>query len=205
MIATLQGYLEILFSLLEDKIAPMGTAGTLDRFRNLPHKIAHQILLFISMGELARFRLVSKRCKRLCFTIPHLTFDNRTHRPIDPDRQIQHYLFLNRWMDLRQDDGIKISTLYLNWSFEGSYSYEEFYVGKLLSQAAGSEVEQLKIEVITRSDTAFELPVSVLKCEPLTILMLILTNQGIVRFPSLSSSYFYNSQTIKVRKCTSRV
>jgi hypothetical protein len=26
-----------------------------------------------------------------------------------------------------------------------------------------------------------------------------------VRFPSLSSSYFYNSQTIKVRKCTSRV
>eukprot|EP00258_Populus_trichocarpa_P047800 XP_024463819.1 uncharacterized protein LOC7457528 [Populus trichocarpa] len=151
----------------------MGTAGTLDRFRNLPHKIAHQILLFISMGELARFRLVSKRCKR--------------------------------WMDLRQDDGIKISTLYLNRSFEGSYSYEEFYVGKLLSQAAGSEVEQLKIEVITRSDTAFELPVSVLKCEPLTILMLILTNQGIVRFPSLSSSYFYNSQTIKVRKCTSRV
>lgn len=63
MIATLQGYLEILFSLLEDKIAPMGTAGTLDRFRNLPHKIAYQILLFISMGELARFRLVSKDVK----------------------------------------------------------------------------------------------------------------------------------------------
>ncbi|KAL9370992.1 hypothetical protein Peur_036132 [Populus x canadensis] len=140
----------------------MGTAGTLDRFRNLPHKIAHRILLFISMGELARFRLVSK-----C-------------------------------MDLRQDDGIKISTLYLNWSFEGSYSYEEFYVGKLLSQAAGSEVELLKIEVITRSDTAFELPVSVKKCEPLTILMLILTNQGIVRFPSLSSSYFYILKQLKL-------
>jgi hypothetical protein len=101
-------------------------------------------------------------------------------------------------MDLRQDDGIKISTLYLNWSFEGSYSYEEFYVGKLLSQAAGSEVELLKIEVITRSDTAFELPVSVLKCEPLTILMLILTNQGIVRFPSLSSSYFYFLKQLKL-------
>ncbi|KAJ6985353.1 hypothetical protein NC653_023346 [Populus alba x Populus x berolinensis] len=116
----------------------MGTAGTLNRFRKLPDKIAHQILLFISMGELGRLRLVSKRCKR--------------------------------WMDLRQDDGIKISTLYLNWSFEGSYSYEEFYVGK--SQAAGSEVELLKIEVITRSGTAFELPVSVFKCEPLKILML---------------------------------
>ncbi|KAG6762719.1 hypothetical protein POTOM_033238 [Populus tomentosa] len=174
----------------------MGTAGTLNRFRNLPDKIVHQILLFISMGELARLRLVSKRCKRLCFTIPHRTFDNRTHRPIDPDRQIQHNLFLNRWMDLRQDDGIKISTLYLNWSFEGSYSYEEFYVGK--SQAAGSEVELLKIEVITRSGSAFELPVPVLKCEPLKILMLYSTNQGIVRFPSLSSSYFYILKQLKL-------
>ncbi|KAF9675914.1 hypothetical protein SADUNF_Sadunf09G0083300 [Salix dunnii] len=73
----------------DNKIVPIGTPETLDRFRNLPGRIAHQILRFISMEELARFRLVSKRCKRWCFTISHLTFDNRTHGPIDSDRQIQ--------------------------------------------------------------------------------------------------------------------
>ncbi|KAF9675913.1 hypothetical protein SADUNF_Sadunf09G0083200 [Salix dunnii] len=53
-------------------------------------------------------------------------------------------------MDQRQADGIKIPTFYLNWFLGGSYSCEEFYVGKWLSQATGSEVKLRKIEVITR-------------------------------------------------------
>uniref|UniRef100_A0A6N2L7G0 Uncharacterized protein n=1 Tax=Salix viminalis TaxID=40686 RepID=A0A6N2L7G0_SALVM len=129
------------------------------------------------MEELARFRLVSKRCKRLCFTIPHLTFDNRTHGPIDSDRQIHKTCFLtNGWICVR----LMASRFQHPISIGSS---KEAILTKNFTSANGSEVKLRRIEVITRSGTAFELPVSVLKYEPLKILVLNLTNQGIVRFP----------------------
>ncbi|KAJ6671240.1 hypothetical protein OIU85_015039 [Salix viminalis] len=112
------------------------------------------------MEELARFRLVSKRCKRLCFTIPPLTFDNRTHGPIDSDRQIHKTCFLtNGWICVR----LMASRFQHSISIGSS---KEAILTKNFTSANGSEVKLRRIEVITRSGTAFELPVSVLKYEP---------------------------------------
>ncbi|KAB5541337.1 hypothetical protein DKX38_014311 [Salix brachista] len=63
-------------------------------------------------------------------------------------------LVSKRWMASRFQHSISIG------------SSKEAILTKNFTSANGSEVKLRRIEVITRSGTAFELPVSVLKYEP---------------------------------------
>lgn len=53
-----------------------GCSGrTADLFSNLPDQVAHHILSFLAITDLACFGCVSKRCRKLYLSTPKLVFD----------------------------------------------------------------------------------------------------------------------------------
>ncbi|KAL5545487.1 hypothetical protein UlMin_005174 [Ulmus minor] len=147
----------------------------IDRFSSLPDHVAHNVLNFLSMEDISRLCVVSKRFRELCISIPILNFDvlkykNRTTKR----RQLLNYL--ERFLVLRR--GMETQRCYIRWSSSNKFLDEEYRVYTWLYNALISNVELLDINVELLEEGEFTLPSSVLFCKSLKIL-------------TLSSFFFY--------------
>jgi hypothetical protein len=85
-----------------------------DKISNLPTHIAHHILSFLMMEDIARLSMVSKWWQELCISIPSLTIDGMRYRGKDY-KLIRFKNFLDR-MTLRRN-GMKMVQFCVRWTF----------------------------------------------------------------------------------------
>ncbi|KAE8099660.1 hypothetical protein FH972_017622 [Carpinus fangiana] len=85
-----------------------------NKISNLPTHIAHHILSFLMMEDIARLSIVSKWWHALCISIPSLTVDDMRYR--GKDYKLIHFKnFLDRLM--LRCNGMKMVQFCVRWTF----------------------------------------------------------------------------------------
>jgi hypothetical protein len=92
-----------------------------DKINNLPIHIAHHILSFLMMEDIARLSIVSKWWQELCISIPSLTLDGTRYKGKD-FKLIYFMNFVDRLM-LRRN-GMKMVQFCVHWTFLDWHSEE---------------------------------------------------------------------------------
>jgi hypothetical protein len=152
-----------------------------DRINNLPNHIAHHILSFLTMEDIARLSIVSKWWQELCISIPSLTLDVDGMRYKGKDFKLIYFKnFLDRLM-LRRN-GMKMVRFCVHWTFPDWHS-EEYRFLTWLHDAVRSNVEVLYLDLCIFRRGTFHMPLCVLHCESLRFLTVSLFG-GVLQLPS---------------------
>jgi len=149
-----------------------------DKISDLPVHIAHHMLSFLSMEDIARLSTVSKWWQELCLSIPSLTLNGMQYIA-EGVKLIYFKNFVDRLM-LRRN-GMKMVQFCIHWAFL-DYHYEEYRFLTWLHDAVRCKVEVLYLELCIRS---FRMPLCVVHCELLRFLTLNL-HGGVLQLPSSS-------------------
>jgi hypothetical protein len=136
-----------------------------DKISNLPVHIAHHMLSFLSMEDIARLSIVSKWWQELCISIPSLTLNGMRYEAKDV-KLIYFKNFVDRLM-LRRN-GMKMVQFCVHWAFLDWHA-EEYRFLTWLHDAVRCNVEVLYLELCTG---AFRMPLCVVHCESLRFLTL---------------------------------
>ncbi|KAL5545486.1 hypothetical protein UlMin_005173 [Ulmus minor] len=162
----------------------MGIFSSIDRFSSLPDHVAHNVLCFLSMEDISRLCVVSKRSRQLCISIPILNFDVLKYKHHTTKRR-QLLNYLERFLVLRR--GMETQRCYIRWSSVNKFLDEEYRVYSWLYNALISNVELLDIYVELLEEGEFTLPSSVLFCKSLKFLTLS-SRSFYLEFPSSITS-----------------
>ncbi|XP_020425085.1 F-box/LRR-repeat protein At3g58900 [Prunus persica] len=166
----------------------------MDGFSNLPDQVAHYILSFLTITDLARFGCASKRCRELYLSAPSLNFDGfsvanqstcmkrqRLFNCLDRfffcrgDNKIQS--FRVRWFSHVAEDRV----MYLSNTDEDTdyskdsdittcFCEEHFRVMSWVHNAVRCNVEELDLDISPGSEIAPKFPSHVFLCASLTSL-----------------------------------
>ncbi|PQP96121.1 putative F-box/FBD/LRR-repeat protein [Prunus yedoensis var. nudiflora] len=179
-----------------------------DRFSNLPDQIAHVILSFLTMADLARLSYVSKCWRELCLSSPVLNFNEyNCIAGADMCDSKQRLLnILERFLLLREDH--KIQRFRFDWHFpppkknqssSSSCSCRDVYyrVMSCVQKAVRCNVEQLELNLLGLGEPNLNFPSSIFLCESLKSLS-VYTNRAILRAPSSSSSFSSNLKDLEL-------
>ncbi|EXC30860.1 hypothetical protein L484_028039 [Morus notabilis] len=167
---------------------------SIDRFSSLPDRVAHNILSYVSMEDILRLCLVSRRFRQLCISVPCLNFDVIPYR----DKKIKRARLMN-YLDrlLFLCKGMNIRRFYIRWSQRDSLvlADEEYHILSSLHNAVICNFELLNIDIkpywshlsrvvhFGKESTDFSLPPSLVCCRSLRILRVNL-HSGTLNFPS---------------------
>ncbi|KAE8008962.1 hypothetical protein FH972_005420 [Carpinus fangiana] len=164
------------------------------RFSDLPDEMVHCILSFLQMRDLSRLSVVSRRCRELCISNPHLDLSNIDLINSDESSRSRFYSFVDRLISLRCMHRVKRQTFRLLWSFVASGGGDEYRVATWLQHAVNMGVERVNLELVFDLGKPFDLPLCVLGCNSLRQLK-VDAGDGFVKLPS---SYFAatNLQTL---------
>ncbi|PQM37930.1 putative F-box/FBD/LRR-repeat protein [Prunus yedoensis var. nudiflora] len=179
-----------------------------DRLSNLPDQIAHVILSFLTMADLARLSYVSKCWRELCLSSPVLNFNEYDCiAGADMCDSKQRLLnILERFLLLRADH--KIQRFRFDWHFPppkknqsslSSCSCRDVYyrVMSCVQKAVRCNVEQLELNLLGLGEPNLNFPSSIFLCESLKSLS-VYTNRAILRAPSSSSSISSNLKDLEL-------
>jgi hypothetical protein len=160
-----------------------------DRISILLDSIALHILSFLTMEDIARLSVVSKRWRALCISIPSLTFDGmkyeHNHRKHDCFMD-----FLDRFIFRRSE--IKMLQFCVCW-ISNKWYLEGFRVLTWLHYAVRCNVEVLDLEL---NIGLLQMPLNVFRCESLRFLTVDLHGQ-ILQLPSSNGFTKLQSLTLK--------
>ncbi|KAE8008963.1 hypothetical protein FH972_005421 [Carpinus fangiana] len=165
------------------------------RFSDLPDEMVHHILSFLQMRDLSRLSVVSRRCRELCISNPHLDLSNIDLINSDESSRSRFYSFVDRLISLRCMHRVKRQTFRLRWSFvAGGGGGDEYRVATWLQHAVNMGVERVNLELVFDLGKPFDLPLCFLGCNSLRQLK-VDAGDGFVKLPS---SYFAatNLQTL---------
>ncbi|KAL5560225.1 hypothetical protein UlMin_036436 [Ulmus minor] len=162
-----------------------------DRLSNLPDHVAHNILSLLSMEDISRLCVVSKRCRELSISIPNLAFDSVECRN-NATKQGQLMSYLDRFWLLRK--GMDTRRFYLRWCSQSIlFDDEERHLLTWLENAVMCNVELLDVVIILKTEEVdFPMPPNVLRSKSLKNLRINL-NYGILIFPSSITSFGFSS------------
>ncbi|PON81043.1 F-box domain containing protein [Trema orientale] len=165
---------------------------SIDRFTSLPEDVAYKVLVVLSMEDISRLSVVSRRCRQLCISMPSLSVDvqpclgNATKRT-----RLMNYV--DRLLLLRR--GIATHRFHITWCLHSSPiisgAEEEYRLLSWLHNAAICEVKELELILVTKRGTAFSLPPGLIRSmtlESLTVYHKHTYMDGMLKFPSYSSS-----------------
>ncbi|KAM5559376.1 F-box/FBD/LRR-repeat protein [Rosa sericea] len=171
------------------------SCSEVDRFSDLPDGVAHHILSFLTILDVARFGCVSKRCGRLHLSTPTLKFEGFSRASLCTlDKRSRVLNALDSFMIRRGDD--KIHTFRNTFRSCGTFGFRSF-------------CEDANPRIINWIDNALRCNVEVLDLE---LYMLSLTRlfQSILLCGSLKSlsvrmEYKYVSLTLPSSACFSNI
>jgi hypothetical protein len=150
-----------------------------DKISNLPTHIAHHILSFLMMEDIARLSIVSKWWQALCISILSLTVDDMRYR--GKDYKLIHFKnFLDRLM--LQRNGMKMVQFCVRWTFL-DWHFDEYRFLTWLHNAVRCNVEVLYLDLCIFLPGALKMPLFVLNCESLRFLAMSL-HGGVLQLPS---------------------
>ncbi|KAL5545497.1 hypothetical protein UlMin_005184, partial [Ulmus minor] len=167
-----------------------------DRFSNLPDHVAHNVLSFLSMEDISRLCVVSKRCRQLCISIPILNVDSRRYGN-NATKRSKLASYLDRFLLLRK--GMEIQRCFLRWFLSNSLFDDQYRILSWLHNAVNCNAELLDVEISFEREANFPLQASLLCCESLRFLKVSLLN-GILKFPSSITTFGFSSlQTLSMK------
>ncbi|XP_059427982.1 F-box/FBD/LRR-repeat protein At5g56420-like [Corylus avellana] len=164
-----------------------------DKISNLPTHIAHHILSFLMMEDIARLSMVSKWWQELCRSISSLTVDGMRYRGKDY-KLIRFKNFLERLMFRR--NGMKMVQFCVRWTFL-KWHLDEYRFLTWLHDAVRCNVEVLYLDLCIFLPGALKIPLCVLHCESLRFLTVSLYG-GVLQLPS--SSGFTKLQSLSLTR-----
>ncbi|CAL9003224.1 unnamed protein product [Prunus brigantina] len=180
-----------------------------DRFSNLPDQIAHVILSFLTMADLARLSYVSKCWRELCLSSPVFNFNeyNCIGDADMCDSKLRLLNILERFLSLRADHNIQ--RFRFDWhlpppkknqsSSSSSCGCRDVYyrVMSCVQKVVRCNVEQLELNLLGLGEHSLNFPASIFLCESLKSLS-VYTNHAILRAPSSSSSFSSNLKDLQL-------
>ncbi|KAH7849564.1 hypothetical protein Vadar_019690 [Vaccinium darrowii] len=169
----------------------------LDRYSSLPDHIAHHILSFLTMEDVARFMVTCKRCRELCITSPFLTFNGLSdlcYRPWLHNFQKHNMCMSALDRFFVQRGRRKICNLSIHCCLRFSRN-ELSRAITWLRIAAQCYVEVLDLECVLRLAAKFAFPLCLFTCGSLRSVTVKL-NGGVLELPS--SLGFTNLQSLSI-------
>jgi hypothetical protein len=150
-----------------------------DRISNLPIHIAHHILSFLAMEDIARLSIMSKWWQVLCISVPFLTLDGMKYRG-----QYFKLTHLKNFIDrlMLQRNRMKIVQFSVCWMFL-EWDSDEYRFLTWLHEAVRCNIEVLYLDLSIFLPGTFQMPLCVLHCESLRFLTVRLYG-GILQLPS---------------------
>ncbi|KAM7255530.1 hypothetical protein ACFE04_008428 [Oxalis oulophora] len=152
-----------------------------DRFSSLPNHVAHHILSFLMIEDIARLSLVSKTYENLCLTVPKLAIEDTSKNgdECSPQR-VRHLDYLVGFINRR--NRAKLTDFFISWGITGLPFKETVRVDWLLNQAMLCKVNKVIIE-LHFDEFVFLVPLEVFWTQSLTSLSILLGNCHL-EFPS---------------------
>ncbi|XP_048328830.2 putative F-box/FBD/LRR-repeat protein At4g03220 [Ziziphus jujuba] len=159
---------------------PQPSSKRFDPLSNLPDSIFQQIISRLDISDISRLSTLSKRCRKLCLSLPSLTISfNNSDYDFYPFSQ-----FFYRFLSMH--NGVSLQRLELNISCDNlSISSDEiaFCIGTWILQATKCNVVKIHLEIDTIE--SFTLPSCFVNCASLRNLVLILDN-ATLKLPTTS-------------------
>ncbi|ONH96073.1 hypothetical protein PRUPE_7G105600 [Prunus persica] len=134
----------------------------MDGFSNLPDQVAHYILSFLTITDLARFGCASKRCRELYLSAPSLNFDGFSVANQSTCMKRQRTESCIYQIQTRIPTIARIATLLLK--------IVHFRVMSWVHNAVRCNVEELDLDISPGSEIAPKFPSHVFLCASLTSL-----------------------------------
>ena len=169
---------------------------SMDRFTSLPEDVAHQIITFLSMEDMSRLSVVSRRCRQLCISIPFLNVDVEPYQR-NATKRTRLMNYVDRLLLLR--GGMSTHLFRIHWNLDqrnpnyGGEEEEEYRVLSWLHNAVKCKVKVLRLILRLKSGSEFALPPSLLCSTSLESLLVDIDINGILKFPSYSSMGIFSS------------
>ncbi|KAM7280520.1 hypothetical protein ACFE04_007654 [Oxalis oulophora] len=141
------------------------TSSVEDRLSQLPRDVAHHVLSFLPIHDLAKLSFTSKKYYKLCLSVPSLVFNDSeiSFRKGSVERD-QLMCFIKRLLTSHR--GTKMTTLHIEWPTKGEASR----IKSWLNHAIDCQVNEI-ILILDHRSGLFVIPVNVLRCESLTSLL----------------------------------
>ncbi|PON81053.1 F-box domain containing protein [Trema orientale] len=179
----------------------------LDKFTSLPEDVANdKVLARLSMEDISRLSVVSRRCRQLCISTPFLNVDVTPYLN-NAAKRTRLMNYVDRLFSLRR--GMAIHRFTVCWSLDQSglnngSEEEEYRVISWLHNALMCNVKKLVLVLRPKTGSIlracdFALPPSLLCSASLTLLGIY----GINKLPSFSSIGFSSLTVLKL--CTVRL
>lgn len=170
---------------------------SIDRFSSLPDHVAHQVLSYVSIEDISRLSLVSRRFRELCISVPYLIFDVIPYKN-NAVKRARLINYLDRLLFLRK--GMDTQRLYIRWCLQNGLVDEEYRILSWLQSAVICNIELLDLDIILVKEVAeFSLPPSVVCCRSLRFLRVNLRG-GTLNFPSpITTSGFCSLHTMSLQ------
>ncbi|PON52232.1 F-box domain containing protein [Parasponia andersonii] len=95
---------------------------TADRFTSFPDDVAHKVVSFVSLEDVSRLSVVSRRCRQLCISMPSLNVDVSPYQTYldssvnDNGGDEEDYRILS-WLHSAVTCNVKWLVLYLRFLF----------------------------------------------------------------------------------------
>ncbi|EXB38078.1 F-box/LRR-repeat protein [Morus notabilis] len=143
-----------------------------DRFSELPDYIIHKILSFLPTIDAVRMSLLSKRWRRMWYSLPALNFDDSA---IVGDFNAKRFSkVVGNCLKLRKADMLAVDgdNAISKFRLATAKMWRWSSINGWLSLVSKSKVKELDLHVSSRSKTSFCLPPSILRIESLTCLRL---------------------------------
>ncbi|XP_024031097.1 F-box/LRR-repeat protein At3g58900 [Morus notabilis] len=162
------------------------TCNNMDKFSSLPDHIVHKITSYLSLKDISRLSVVSRRCRQVCISSPFLVFDLIPYSNNQPKR-VRLINYIDRLLFLR--NGKNIEWCYISWCMQSSLVNEEEYrILSWLHNAVACNAKMLNLQLNLRRESYFALPTSLLSSTSLTALEVNLHNGAILKIPSSSTA-----------------
>ncbi|PON52244.1 LRR-domain containing protein [Parasponia andersonii] len=178
----------------------------LDKFTSLPEDVANdKVLALLSMEDISRLSVVSRRCRQLCISTPFLNVDVTPYLN-NAAKRTRLMNYVDRLFSLRR--GMAIQRFTVCWCLDQSGlnngSEEEYRVISWLHNALMCNVKKLVLVLRPKTGSIlrawdFALPPSLLCSTSLKFLAIY----GISKLPSFSSIGFSSLTVLKL--CTVRL
>ncbi|XP_059631825.1 F-box/FBD/LRR-repeat protein At5g56420-like isoform X2 [Cornus florida] len=156
----------------------------MDRLSNLPCVIVQEILSFLSLEDIARTSLVSKRFKYLCSCMPDLYI-----RPVNSSNQQHLCDWIDKFLILR--NGAKIQRFHILLWIEDF----RFHLKRWIHSAVLCNVEEFDLSFHKK----ISLPLCIFACASLKVLKLNL-EFGVLKLLSASSYSFNSLQVLSITR-----
>ncbi|PON81044.1 F-box domain containing protein [Trema orientale] len=171
---------------------------TTDRFTSLPDDVAHKVVSSLSLEDVSRLSVVSRRCRQLCISMPSLNVDVRPYLQ-DATKRTRLMNYVERLFSLRR--GVSTHRLCIGWFLDSSVNdkgggEEEYRILSWLHNAVTCNVKWLVLYLRLKRGSAFSLPPCLIHSTSLESLTACVSINSILEFPSYSTIELSSLKTL---------